>query len=184
MCIFFHELAHITRCHLPFYREQMGKTSYLELPMARLTAEESQLRLLLELDADHIGAANHLIFWRGMYEHFSRRYPIPLSAELCWAISLAMCFFIMHSFDAGTPLLHYPSHPPPMMRYLHLMNRSLFQEHGMYIGSQETAMKGFKAVSDRWAKNKLPKPIEYEELSKEMFDELQALLRKFESDCW
>ncbi|MHC2635126.1 hypothetical protein ACVIU7_009436 [Bradyrhizobium liaoningense] len=182
MCIFFHELAHTTRCHLPFYREVIGATSYLELPATELTPEESRLRILLELDADHFGAFNHLGFWRMLYEGLFGLSPIPLTAEECWCISVTMSFFIMGSFARRSS--EHPSHPPPAMRYLHLINRALSQEHGMYVGPHDVATKGFKTVSDWWISNERPRGIRQDALSEEMFEELQALLREFEFEYW
>ena len=54
--LLFHELAHITRCHLPYISNltQQPTTSWLEMGAIGLTEEECQTRCTLEVDADGV----------------------------------------------------------------------------------------------------------------------------------
>lgn len=54
--LLFHELAHITRCHLP-YMSGLSETpscSWLEMGNSGMTKEEYQIRCALEIDADGV----------------------------------------------------------------------------------------------------------------------------------
>ena len=134
---------------------------------------------MLELDADHIAARNSWNYFsdlcsRGFFPALS-----PISPEKCWALSLNMLFRIMHAFQTDTSNPTKRTHPPPMLRNLHIAALSTDPKLPNFIGSEDVFVWGFGIVDGWWKSNNLPIPVGFDGVGSDPVEELNELRRKF-----
>jgi hypothetical protein len=154
--LFFHENAHLELCHLRLLREEADTVDYLEIPSVSLTEKEARLRVLLELDADQCAATNSWRQWRAFWHRNAFPGLRSLTAELSWSISTAMLFRIMDGLMAGSARPTYSTHPPPLIRYIHVTMLATDPERPQYVGSENVGYEGLENVFAWWKANRLP----------------------------
>lgn len=178
MFVFFHELAHIGGCHIRLLSESVGSVEYLELPAVPISSEEAHLRLLLELEADQAAATNLFSVWCSMWDRGAFEAIAPLGPELSWAISLAMLFLVMDGLQPAHRRPEYSTHPPPMVRLIHIFTLAANRRFPHYVDGEETALHGLQEVA-RWReKTGLWVSGEDHGVTMQVHDELNALRRE------
>ena len=175
MFVFFHELSHIVGCHLRLLSESVGSLEYLEVPAVPISNKEAHLRLLLEIEADQATATNLFSVWRSMWDRGALKAIAPLGPELSWAISLAMLFLIMDGLQPANRRPEYSTHPPPIVRLIHIFTLAANQRLPRHVDGEETALRGLQEVI-RWReKAGLRVSVGDHGVTMQVHDELNAL---------
>jgi hypothetical protein len=175
MFVFFHELSQIVGCHLRLLSESVGSLEYLEVPVVPISSKEAHLRLLLEIEADQGPSSFLFSVWRSMWDRGALKAIEPLGPELSLAISLAMLFLIMDGLQPANRRPRYSTHPPPIVRLIHLVTLAVNQRFPNYVFDEETALRGLQEVI-RWAeKARLRISSEDHGITMHVHEELNAL---------
>jgi hypothetical protein len=175
MFVFFHELSHIGCCHLRLLSESVGSLEYLEVPVIPISSKEAHLRLLLEIEADQAAASFLFSVWRSMWDRGALKAIEPLGPEVSSAISLAMLFLIMNGLQPSNRRPSYSTHPPPIVRLIHIITLTANQRFPSLVVSEESALLGLEEVI-RWAqKARLRISIGDHRVTMRVHEELNAL---------
>jgi hypothetical protein len=178
MFVFFHELAHIEACHLQLLSEFTGLTEYLELPAIPVSADEGHLRLLLELDADHLAAKHLSSVWQSMWGRGAFQALAPLGLGLSWSISLIMLFLIMDGVRPVHGPLGTSTHPSPVARLIHISTLSVNRRLPGFDDGEDTVMRGFQEVLQWWKREQLRISSGSHGITDEIHEELNGLRRE------
>ncbi|MCK4816074.1 hypothetical protein KA005_09900 [bacterium] len=124
--IFYHELGHITRCHLPFLHGEFNMTEIREFGAMPLTYEVASILRALEFDADRAASQTSLITFsklirNGKFKNLHKYDPIVL-----WIGSITMMFCILDVVGGRTTNNNkLSSHPPIWVRFYNIIEEVL-----------------------------------------------------------
>lgn len=127
-----HEVAHIVLGHLDLLTDEFGMSVYEELPIGPLSAEESDLRKALELQADQSAALTSLHLFRQQFEKHSDNEEFK-NADLLWSIAVESLFVLLELVMIRKGIRLSVTHPNPLTRWMNVKLNVLEQaeEHGI-----------------------------------------------------
>jgi hypothetical protein len=126
-----HELAHIVLGHLDLMSSEFGLSVYEELPIIDLSAEESMLRKVLELQADQSAALTSLHLFRRRVESDPRIKGV-LDADYLWSIAVEMLLVLFELVSVRKGHRTSNTHPSPMIRWMNV--KLNVYEHAIHSG--------------------------------------------------
>jgi len=136
-CLLFlhaHEVAHIVLGHLDLLTDEFGMSVYEELPIVPLSTEESDLRKVLELQADQSAALMSLHLFRQQFEKLSDNEEFK-NADLLWSIAVESLFLLLELAMIRKGIRLSVTHPSPLTRWINVKLNVLEQaeEHGIRL---------------------------------------------------
>jgi hypothetical protein len=134
-CLLFlhaHEVAHIVLGHLDLLADEFGMKIYEELPIVPISAKESGLRKVLELQADQSAALTSLHLFRQQLQKSSTEEEFK-NADLLWSIAVESLFVLLELAMIKKGIRLSITHPSPFVRWLNVKLNVYEQaeEHGI-----------------------------------------------------
>lgn len=127
-----HEVGHIVLGHLDLLTDEFGMSVYEELPIGPLSAEESDLRKALELQADQSAALTSLNLFRQQLQKPSDEEEFK-NADLLWSIAVESLFVLLELVIARKGIRPSVTHPSSFARWLNVKLNvyERAEEHGI-----------------------------------------------------
>ncbi len=174
--IFYHEVAHIVRCHIDFLAQDHAVNEHIEYSALPGTDEMNEIKKALEFDADRSAVQNTLSTLDALLKPLTKENNFQIDPLSLWAVSLTIMFFI---FETHTGEINQGnvavSHPRSWSRLA--MSIDCAEQHlEMYTTEEnvhERINAGVTEVIRWWKRHELPtilKKTDYEFIYKEMED--------------
>lgn len=170
MFILIHELAHLTRGHLLYLRDELQMTDLNELPAVPISEHESHVRRLLEVDADRCAIQTGL----ARLPQITVLVPDLKSSDdlRIWGAAAAMIYLIMDSVSTAVPETKNRTHPSVWTRFA-AIDYATGTSDAIPEGAGKRMAAGGTEVFTWWERNKLPSSFRAE--ASAGFQEIQAL---------
>jgi hypothetical protein len=128
-----HEVAHIVLGHLDLLKDLFGMGAYEELPVVPLSTRESELRRVLELQADQSAALTSLHIFRRQLHADAGKIEFQ-DADFLWSIAVESLFVLLHLAMARKGSRSFSTHPSFLARWLNvkLCVDERAEEHGIH----------------------------------------------------
>lgn len=117
--LFGHEVGHLIYGHLRYLMAQSSANELVEFPAAALDSNASQIRRVLEFDADMHGSIVSLNWWGRLSEQSDQDLRFGQSTFYMWGFSLGIMFRLMDQFTTQPSVETSSTHPMPDIRFAH-----------------------------------------------------------------